>query len=518
MKNMKKRNTIVSCLLCGAMALSVLGGCGGSAKAAGTSDAAGSKSETSSASDTKSGLDPVTLHFIFFGDKKSATDEVWQQIADYTRDTLNCDYDVQFIAGDDYKQKLLVKAATGDAWDMNFDGDWQGYYQMIAKDAYMNLDDLLPEYAPDLYKKYQEIGVLDAAKSKGHVVALPWTMTMNNRPLLQWRGDLAEKANITVDKDSLSSWEGIDAFLQQLHAAYPDKYTIECTQVIGSEEGLCEIEPGLYFNLNDPECKVIPAEETKSYEEAAKYAEKWQSEGLIWKDVLTDKLDHNSLINEGKLITKWGTHEFANSTRAWVEEGARWDSTELYKDGLFANRTPLANTMCISATSENPERTLMFLNMMETDKTLYDMVQYGIEGKTYNLNGEEAAYPDGMDAASSNFMNWGGQWALWKPQFMRPDSTYKEGFWEEEANYAASSEANVKSPLDGFSFDDTNVQTEHMQRTQIWGDAKKLIEVGLAGDYKAALEKVKADSAAAGMDKLLAEYQKQVDAYLAAKK
>mgnify|MGYP003167600008 FL=1 len=36
-------------------------------------------------------LDPVTLHFIFYGDKKSATDEVWDAIADYTRDTLNCD-------------------------------------------------------------------------------------------------------------------------------------------------------------------------------------------------------------------------------------------------------------------------------------------------------------------------------------------------------------------------------------------------------------------------------------------
>ena len=99
-------------------------------------------------------LEPVTLHFIFYGDKKSATDEVWDAIADYTRDTLNCDFDVQFIAGSDYKNKLTVMAATGDTWDMNFDSNWTGIYQMMAKDAYMNLDELLPEYAPDLYAKY----------------------------------------------------------------------------------------------------------------------------------------------------------------------------------------------------------------------------------------------------------------------------------------------------------------------------------------------------------------------------
>ena len=40
-------------------------------------------------------------------------------IADYTRDTLNCDYEIQFIAGSDYKDKLTVMAATGDVWDMN---------------------------------------------------------------------------------------------------------------------------------------------------------------------------------------------------------------------------------------------------------------------------------------------------------------------------------------------------------------------------------------------------------------
>ena len=130
-------------------------------------------------------LEPVTLHFIFYGDKKSATDEVWDAIADYTRDTLNCDFDVQFIAGSDYKNKLTVMAATGDTWDMNFDSNWTGIYQMMAKDAYMNLDELLPEYAPDLYAKYEETGILDSAKNKGHIVCLPWTMTINNRPFIQ---------------------------------------------------------------------------------------------------------------------------------------------------------------------------------------------------------------------------------------------------------------------------------------------------------------------------------------------
>ena len=70
----------------------------------------------------------------------------------------------------------------------------------------------------------------------------------------------------------------------------------------------------------------------------------------------------------------------------------------------------------------------MMLNMVETSQEYFDMLQYGIEGETYVLgeNGE-ANYPDGMNAANSNYMDWGGRWAFWKPQFMRPNFEYPEG-------------------------------------------------------------------------------------------
>ncbi|MDD3279064.1 MAG: ABC transporter substrate-binding protein [Lachnospiraceae bacterium] len=518
------KRKIVSAILCMTIAVTACAGCGSTSKeAAGDNSEKESTSGSASAASTSSKgskLDPVTLHFIFFGDKKSATDDVWNAIADYTREELNCDFDVQFIAGDDYKSKILVKAATGDSWDMNFDSDWTGYFQMVEKDAYLDLDDLLPEYAPDLYAKYKDSGVIEAAKSKGHIVALPWTMTMNNRPFFQWRGDLADAAGIKIDKDSFGTIEDMDQVLTQLKEAYPDKYILENSRIIGTMEGysVLDQDKGLYFKLDDPTCKVVAIENTKTYEEMAKYAEKWQKEGIIWKDVLTDKLDHNSLINQGKLIAGTGTHEFSTQNRPWVEENAHWDYAELYPDGLFANRTPLANAMCISATSENPERTLMFLNMIETDQKLYDMVQYGIEGETYQLDGEMAAYPDGMDSASSNYMEWGGQWALWKPQFMRPNASYGPEFWTKEAEFAASKDVNVVSPLDGFCFNAENVTTEAAQRNQIFGDSDKLINVGLAGDYKEAIDTLKKDTEAAGLQTLLEEYQKQVDEYLAQKK
>ena len=98
---------------------------------------------------------------------------------------------------------------------------------------------------------------------------------------------------------------------------------------------------------------------------------------------------------------------------------------------------------------------------------------------------------------------------------MRATPDYDPGFWEEEEKFAMSSDKNVVSPLEGFTFDDTNVQTEVAQRNQIFGDANKLLTVGLAGDTKTAVEKLKADSEAAGKQTLIDEYQRQIDEFLA---
>ncbi|MBR0462861.1 MAG: extracellular solute-binding protein [Clostridia bacterium] len=465
----------------------------------------------------ESGLDPVTLKFIFYGDKKSATDEVWAAIADHTRDQLNADFDVQFIPGGDYQQKLLVMAGAGEAWDLNFDSNWTGYYLMVAQEAYMDLSELLPEYAPHLYATYEATGALAAATdSLGRVTALPWTMTMNNRTHFQWRGDLAEAAGLEIDPAEITTTEAVLDLCRKLKEAYPDKYILENADlgVFLQKYDLTDIGHGLCIDLNDPDCTVMYIEDTDAYLERAQMAKTMQDEGIIWGDVLTDGRDHNDLINEGMLITKWGTHEFANQKRAWVEPEAYWASSVLYPDNKYANRTPLANALTLPETSENPERTLMFLDQMETDQALYDLVHYGILGVTYELNGEEAVFPEGMNASNSNYMEWGGRWAMWKPQFMRPDASYDEGFWVREAEFAASNPNNVNSPLAGFNLNMDDINIEIAERDQIFGDANKLLDVGMVDDVEAAVKDLQDKQIEAHRERVLEEAQRQIDEYL----
>jgi putative aldouronate transport system substrate-binding protein len=94
-------------------------------------------------------------------------------------------------------------------------------------------------------------------------------------------------------------------------------------------------------------------------------------------------------------------------TQNFSDKNAKLGHTTLYPEKKFANRTALANMICINKNSKNPERVLMFMNLLETDQKLYDMVLYGIEGKTYEVKDGQAVLPAGEDPANPSYMNFG---------------------------------------------------------------------------------------------------------------
>jgi putative aldouronate transport system substrate-binding protein len=480
---------------------------------------AGCNRSQATSGETINGLAPVTLTFYFYDAGKSATNQVWNAIATEFKNELNATFDIRWIAGSDYKDRMLVMFAAGDVWDANFDGDWLQYYQTVAMNGYMALDDLLPRYAPDLYRVYQNTGFLEAAKVNGKVVALPWTMVMTNRPFFQWRADLIPNVNAST----VRTIEDVERVLYELKRQYPDRYTIENSgrEVFAIKNDYLETAYSFAFRANDPSVQLVHFAETPYYRERAQYAEKWQRDGLIWADVLVDQLDHNQLINQGRLVTKWGTHEFANDSRAWVEPTARWGFNALYEDKKFPLRTALANIMGIPRTAKNPERALMFMNLMETSQKMFDMVMYGIEGTTYVKDTSKpntVMYPAGMNDNNSNYMNWQGRWALWKPQFMRGDPLFAEGFWQEERAFAQSNPNNIPHPLDGFSLNTDTISNELAQMSALFDAAEKMLDVGLAGPVDAAIDRLVADLNRVGLQRVKAEYQRQVDAFLASKR
>jgi len=460
---------------------------------------------------------PVTLRFYFGGEKKAATDEVWEEIGQYVRSKgLNVKFDVRFIPFKEYPDKLLTMAAAGDRWDMNFDADWLNFKQMAAKGAYMDLKQLLPKYAPALYKKYEETGNLQSATLHDQVIGLPWNIKMNQRKFAGWRLDYAEKAGIDIGPDEVQTIEDVDRLLRELKKAYPEERITRTPPLsiyfIRDEW----VDLGFYnlgYYLNDLDITIQPMEQQPFFIEAGEMAKAWFDDRILSRDLLISQEDGANEWRNGKVLFTITSHEWAHANPGFADPGYKQRMSLLYPDNKYVNRTQLANLVAINKHSSNPELVLQFLDMLATDQKLYDLVHYGILHKTYELVDDMAVYPEGMTTLTSNYMEWGGQWALWNTDFLKPSETYSKGFWERETEFAELP-INVDSPIDSLLLSETNIRKELLEREQLIHQYARPIEFGMVDDVEASVAQYIEIQKNNNLDKIIQEIQTQVDQYM----
>ena len=522
---MKKRiGRLSAIVLSVVLTAGLLAGCGGAkeeAPAAGSSEA---PAAASSAPQSGADLNEVTLKIYFAGESKSEAANVWEAVGEICKDKLNAKFEANWIPFADYGDKLIVLSAAGDKYDMNFDGDWLAYPKMVNKGAYLNIKDLLPQYAPKTYESLKSSGALQAGMVKGELLCIPWEINMNqDRMFITYRADLADKAGIKMD--SIQTVEDLDAALTSAKKALPNVQIMKWNVVdMPPYEELFLRRDELHsinfhnfvIDLNDPTYKIIPLEQTQAFKDSAKMSKKWYDDGIIAKNMMVDIEEQTPAFAQGKTFAQITSHEWAFNNPSFTDSSFKAASSGLYPDKKTVNRSALANVMAINGNAANPERALMFLELMSTDKAVYDTVMYGIEGKTYKLDGDKAVTVDGQDAANSNYLDWRGQWGLWKPQFMRPTDTYPAGFWEEEAEFAKQP-GNSPNPLDGLFFDTTNIKNEIARRDQINTELARILMFGAAKDVDKAVDELIEKQKAAGLDKVQAELQKQLDEFLKSK-
>lgn len=459
----------------------------------------------------------TVLKFYFGGEKRAATDEVWSAVSDYVNAKgLNVKFSVQFIPWTEYSRKLLVMAAAGDRWDLNFDSE-TSFQQMASRGSYLPLNKLLPQYAPKLYEHYLQLDNLRSVTSNGDILALPWMINMNQRPHIVWRQDLAEKAGVHRSEDSIQNIEDVDLLLHELKAAYPNNRITRIPALpiyIVRDEWVDLGFHGLGFYLNDPAVKVQAIEDQTFYIDAAKMSKKWYEDRILTPDAKIDNDNSADQWRNGKMLTTLTSHEWAYvADPGFVDESYRQQAALLYPDKKTVNRSPTSNVVAINRNSEHPELVLKFMEMLETDSQLYDLVIYGIQGKTYELDGGKVIYPDNLKFPISNYMDWGSQWAFWRMKYMRPTNTYPGDFWNEEAKFAESP-MNVASPVTGLLLNDQEISSKLEKRDQIYEEYGKSIEYGMAADVEEAVMSYRALQAAGGRAAVIQEVQSQVDQFL----
>lgn len=443
--------------------------------------------------------------------------EEWNKIL---KEKVNASLTIKFIEWADYLTKYNLLLASGEPFDMiTTASDWLDMWPNAAKGAFMDITDLLPVYAPITWAEVPQEH-WDQCKYKGRIITIPedqYTQWVNHG--FYYRGDWAREFGIT---EPIRDWDTLGEYMQKVK----DVKGVIPYDVAGSKAN--ELLDYWMASYTDSICLEIPGNlfYSKSYDnlytvyspmlepvmlEMAKKMKEWGDAGYWRNDVLNYTGDTREALKAGQTgVDAHHTQTYAG-LRVEMDEKQPGSDLQMFPVHLQRGNNLIEMSIThgaqsVAASSKNPERALMVYDLMRNDETLYRLLNYGREGVNYAIVDGKRTRPEGFDETEHSFYSnfWGGRMDKYE---IPSDRTYdKIGDL-----YAEYDKVKKPYPYAGFVFDKTPVEAELSALNDVKARHIPPIVFGKAGDPEAAVKKFQDELRKAGIDKVLAEIQKQLN-------
>lgn len=511
--------------------VSVLAGCGSTEenKAPESTASSSSASQTAAASTTDpNAIDiskPVKLIMYLVGDKQPDADLVYEEVNKKLKQDINTTVEAKYLSWADYTTKYNLIFASGDDFDCVYTGGWVGYAQQAAKNGFLKIDqETVKKYAPDYYKVVPAES-WNQVKVNGSIYMLPYLhQQMAGHWLVNYRGDLREKYSLpeinnveslekymfTVSKNekSLKVFDGnidnLSKFMSRVYYNQPNNLAS------------FTLEPDLfYYKMDENSGKVVYALDDPAYLEMLKKAKTYADAGVWTKEILAQKTSNDDSYKLGKSAIN--TTHIEQTMAAYADitiNHPDWKPqyVDLQADKIHNASSASNGGLGIHATSQNPERVMMMMNLFATNKTYYDLTTYGIEVKHYTAIGDNKlkSTEEGLKAfpPKSNC-----PWGWERTEFIRYSDVLSDEMINVEKNWEAKGLAS-KSPLAAFNFIDTNVKNELAACSNLFKIQGYILLAGLSKDPEADQKTLNEALKKAGIEKIQQELQSQVDTFL----
>jgi len=507
-----KRSKVMIMLTAAMLAVTGLAGCQSKEKAGDEKSPAASAASTVSASPTAKALEPVKLKWVLRIPTQKDGDLVLTEVNKILQEKINATLDIQFIDGAAYVEKTKLMIAAGENFDIMFTAPGYQFYENVAKGAFLPLDDMLTKYSPNAYRQIPE-NFWSAMKVNNKVYGFPNYQIAARQTTITIRKDMAEKYGI--DPSSIKKLEDLEPALAKMKAGEgSDKFILgnlnvnqmDVMNYLKMETLGGEGTPGA-VQLEGTDYKVVNQYEQPAFVNYVKTLKSWADKGYINKDLSLAK-NFDELSKNGKILSMLGAYKPGGEAEVKARYG--FDPVYAFLTEPLVSTSSVTGTMqVISRTSKNPERAMMFLELLNTDKQLYNTLVYGIEGKHYKKTGDNNIELIPNSGYTTN-VSWmlGDQLNAYLLPGVPADVPQK---------IDALNRSAKTSRIMGFSFDTEPVKSEIAQCKTVVDKYKDGLAYGMY-DVDSTLATMNKELRAAGMDKVIAEKQKQLDAWVAANK
>lgn len=538
---MRKISRNVSLLLCFTMLCSVMGaGCSSSdtpsqsssASAPASSAAAPASSSAASSEAQPAALDPVSLEWYVSEDTKPDNQTVFDALNEYFQEKVNATINFHFIPYSEYSQKVSTILMSGQEVDIVNANSALPFVDYVKKGAFLPMEDLLPEYAPETYAMIPE-DFWGAMQIDGHIYGIPSYKDSCQMYCVIGNDTLANKLGIDFSNLTIKNYQDMvpilyDAY-EKRNEMFPEDAGLPITRCFPDLDRWAQYEiinglavvnvPGVedYAGKGSGET-VFNKYATDEYRNMSKTMAKMVTDGVLPFDLFN--FDSSRIYNkEGKYIIEDLGSGYV--TVAKDQFSTEWDAIMIPFKDKVASTNYLHNAVeCISASSKNPERAMMVLELINMDNFVATALRFGLEGVHWNMSDEQGVVEftgtKNEDAANRGHYYWyGAQFGSLMHSYV--PTGYPANFTDLllEANASAISDTNL-----GFIFDSSPVLNEISACSAVIEEYEMNLKFGFIpeAEVDANIDEFLQKLDASGAPKIVEEAQKQLDAWRAANK
>lgn len=434
---------------------------------------------------------------------------VEKEINKITKEKIKATVHLKPQTFNDYTQKMNTILASGGDADIIWTSNWNfDYVTNQARGAFLPLNELIEKHAPEVKNTLPEY-IMDAAKINGEVYGIPNYQIATQQVGFFIQKRFAEKYKF--DTSSIKTIKDIEPLLESIKQNESKEVVPLVMSRIGNWDHLLlaynleKIQDKLLvINYDDP-TKIVNMYETPEFEQYLDMVRDWNKKGYINQDASTIK-HSNDLIKTGNAAV-----EIHNVLKPGVEIARKnanggHDVIQAAVTKPHAQTNSIITTMlAINKKSDNPEEAMKFINLLNTDKQLYNLISYGIEEKHYSKISDNAIKIN-QDGGYNPNANW-----VFGNTF--------NGFLKEGENPQVNeqtikiNETAVPSPILGFKFVAEPVSAEIANLQTVLDQYLPGLTTGTV-DPKSNLKEFREKLKKAGIEKVVAECQKQLDEFL----
>ncbi|WP_318708237.1 ABC transporter substrate-binding protein [Candidatus Acetatifactor stercoripullorum] len=489
--------------------------------------------------------EPVTLEWYYRGNGQQEDTEMVEQRVNELLKTypglehvtinLNCS------TSSEYQEHVTLAQSAGQQIDI-LNSVSLDFYEQVENGSYMPLDDLISdELRAELPEWLWKMGSVD-----GKIYMVPNYQQACNmgylftpKEYMDKYGDYDKIVSVLTDPDS--SYEDKMAVMEEYLMAVREgegdgKYLPSLPSRVLSETGTQGFYFRDYFDVVSGDFIVEAGSGEVTYKYATDMARQlcalsaqWYDAGIIHPDVLTveaSELRYENMLNPTSWILSYngaiGDPETVAETykNDWGFEVVAIPTQQQY----YIQNSWAAGGNGISSTCEHPEEAIKFIEALTTGtekgKEIYNTMVFGIEGVHYTRDEND---PDRIETLEYSGAQGGidTSYAAMKWIIGNTFYAYKNQAVSDE-NSAIALEVNegdntITSDLVGFVADTDSVSVQLDQIKAVTSEYRDTLLQGVLGEagweacYNEYIEKLKV----AGMDEVIAEFQRQLDEFLA---